>query len=51
MSCTLTNLQGGWDVRDLGIPAQGLLLEYCGCTYHWSQKKGPDRYHIDRFWR
>lgn len=48
VSCTLTNLQGGWDVRDLGIPAQGLLLEYCGCTYHWSQKRVPTDINFDR---
>ncbi len=35
ISCVLTNIQGGWDVRDLGVPAQGLLLDYCGCSYHW----------------
>jgi hypothetical protein len=41
VSCVLTNIQGGWDVRDLGIPAQGLLLDYCGCSYHWHEKGIP----------
>ncbi|RPJ40549.1 MAG: DUF116 domain-containing protein, partial [Chloroflexi bacterium] len=41
VSCVLTNIQGGWDVRELGIPAQGLLLDYCGCSYHWHQKGIP----------
>jgi len=41
ISCVLTNIQGGWDVRDLGIPAQGLLLDYCGCRYHWHKQGIP----------
>jgi hypothetical protein len=35
VSCPLTNPQGGWKTRALGIPAQGLLLDYCGCSWHW----------------
>jgi hypothetical protein len=41
VSCVLTNIQGGWDVRELGIPAQGLLLDYCGCSYHWHKTGVP----------
>jgi len=40
VSCPLTNVQGGWQVRDLGIPAQGLLLDYCGCSWHWDLDGG-----------
>jgi uncharacterized protein len=35
VSCALTNWSGGWDADALGIPAQGVLLDYVGCTYHW----------------
>jgi hypothetical protein len=35
VSCVLTNVDGGWKTRRLGVPAQGLLLDYCGCSYHW----------------
>jgi hypothetical protein len=35
VSCVLTNAPGGWDARRMGIPAQGVPLDYCGCTYHW----------------
>jgi hypothetical protein len=35
ISCPLTNPGGHWDTRDIGVPAQGLLLDYCGCSYHW----------------
>ena len=41
VSCALTNWSGGWDVDGLGIPAQGLLLDYCGCSYHWDKKGIP----------
>ena len=35
ISCVLTNAPGGWETQDLGLPAQGVLLDYCGCRYHW----------------
>lgn len=35
VSCALTNVTGGWRTRELGIPAQGLLLDYVGCVWHW----------------
>ena len=25
----------------LGVPAQGLLLDYCGCIWHWDKKGIP----------
>jgi hypothetical protein len=41
ISCVLTNPSGGWETRDLGIPAQGVLLDYCGCPWHWHEKGIP----------
>jgi hypothetical protein len=38
VSCALTNWSGGWDTEELGVPAQGLLLDYPGCSYHWDKK-------------
>jgi hypothetical protein len=35
VSCVLTNAPGGWEMQTLGVPAQGLPLDYCGCRYHW----------------
>jgi hypothetical protein len=35
VSCPLTNAQGGLKTKKLAIPAQGLLLDYCGCAWHW----------------
>jgi hypothetical protein len=37
VSCPLTNVTGGWETRALGIPAQGLPLDYCGCSWHWHE--------------
>jgi len=41
VSCVLTNVSGGWETRTLGIPAQGVLLDYCGCSWHWHEKGIP----------
>jgi hypothetical protein len=41
ISCVLTNAPGGWEAQALGLPAQGLLLDYCGCSYHWDDKGFP----------
>ena len=41
VSCALTNAPGGWETRSLGVPAQGLLLDYCGCRYHWHKEGIP----------
>ena len=38
VSCALTNWSGGWDAEALGVPAQGLLLDYVGCRYHWDRE-------------
>lgn len=35
VACALTDIHGGWELRALGVPAQGLLLDYCGCPWHW----------------
>ena len=41
ISCPLTNMTGGWETRRLGIPAQGVLLDYCGCPWHWHKQGIP----------
>lgn len=35
IACALTNWGGGWQAEALGVPAQGVLLDYVGCRYHW----------------
>jgi hypothetical protein len=39
-SCPLTNVTGGWQTRDMGVPAQGILLDYVGCPWHWDLDNG-----------
>ncbi len=41
VSCALTNWGGGWETSSLGISAQGLLLDYVGCKYHWDRHGFP----------
>jgi hypothetical protein len=41
VACALTNWSGGWEAGTLGVPAQGLLLDYVGCKYHWDEKGIP----------
>jgi hypothetical protein len=41
VSCVLTNWSGGWEADALGLPAQGVLLDYVGCHYHWHEKGIP----------
>ncbi|MDI7277138.1 MAG: DUF116 domain-containing protein [Anaerolineae bacterium] len=38
VSCVLTNADGGWQAQELGIPAQGVPLDYCGCVWHWHER-------------
>lgn len=41
ISCPLTNASGGWQMKRLGVPAQGLLLDHCGCIWHWHKDGIP----------
>ena len=41
ISCALTNWNGGWETGLLDIPAQGVLLDYVGCKYHWDRAGFP----------
>jgi hypothetical protein len=41
VSCPLTNVMGGWELKDMGVPAQGVLLDYCGCPWHWHDEGIP----------
>jgi hypothetical protein len=41
VSCVLTNWSGGWEADSFSLPAQGLLLDYVGCRYHWDKHGIP----------
>ena len=51
VSCPLTNPTGGWETKALGIPAQGVLLDYCGCRYHWHRQGIPTDLNIGQLLR
>lgn len=35
IACVLNLIAGGWKAKALGLPAQCVLLDYCGCKNHW----------------
>jgi hypothetical protein len=47
VSCVLTNAPGGWETQELGVPAQGVLLDYSGCRYHWHKDGIPTDINMD----
>jgi hypothetical protein len=47
VSCVLTNSSGGWETKGLGIPAQGVPLDHCGCRYHWHKDGIPTDINFD----
>lgn len=48
VACVLNLVSGGWALRDMGIPAQCVLLDYCGCRNHWHKEGFPTEINIDR---
>ncbi len=41
VACPLNLMQGGLELKALEIPSQCILLDYCGCTNHWSSSGFP----------
>lgn len=37
VSCALNLISGGWMLKEKGVPAQCVLLDYCGCKKHWDK--------------
>ena len=35
VACLLNLVPGGYEMRELGLNAQCVLLDYCGCKKHW----------------
>ncbi len=38
VACPLQLIAGGWKAKAVNIPAQCVLLDYCGCKSHWDKK-------------
>jgi hypothetical protein len=41
VACVLNLFTGGYEMKDLNIPSQCVLLDYCGCQNHWHSEGIP----------
>jgi Uncharacterized conserved protein len=41
VACVLNLISGGLMLKGLGIPAQCVILDYCGCKNHWHDQGIP----------
>jgi hypothetical protein len=41
VACLSVLVQGGWELKRYGIPAQCVLLNECGCKKHWDKTGRP----------
>ncbi len=48
VSCVLNLISGGWMLKEMGIPAQCVLLDYCGCKTHWHEEGIPTQIDINK---
>lgn len=48
IACVLNLISGGLLLNDNGIPAQCVLLDYCGCKQHWNREGLPTEINMDR---
>ncbi len=48
VACINNLISGGFKAKDLGIPAQCILLDYCGCKNHWQKEGITTGINIDR---
>lgn len=48
IACVLNLVSGGWMLNDQGIPAQCVLLDYCGCRNHWCREGMPTEINFSR---
>lgn len=48
VACPLHLVAGGYEVRRLGLRAQCVLLDYCGCSKHWNREGIPTAVCPDR---
>jgi hypothetical protein len=47
-ACVLNLLEGGYEMKQLGIPSQCVFLDYCGCKKHWDKNGVATQINIDR---
>lgn len=51
ISCALNLLSGGWMLAERDIPAQCVVLDYCGCKSHWHAEGMPTAIDINELKR
>jgi len=49
VACILNLLSSGWKARRMGVPAQCVLLDQCGCKNHWDDNGIPTMLNISQF--
>jgi hypothetical protein len=42
-ACLSVLVQGGWELKRYAVPAQCVVLDYCGCKKHWHSTGIPTR--------
>ncbi len=50
-ACVTTLVEGGWELKRYNVPAQCVLLDYCGCKKHWHKEGFPtsfNKYELER---
>jgi hypothetical protein len=48
VACLLNLVPGGYEMRELGLNAQCVLLDYCGCKKHWHPAGFPTDLNVNR---
>lgn len=48
VSCALNLISGGWMLKSLDVPAQCVILDYCGCRGHWHHEGIPTELNKDK---
>ena len=47
VACPLNLITGGLELKSLDVPAQCILINYCGCKTHWDKKGFPTDINFD----
>ena len=50
-ACVTTLVEGDWELKRYNVPAQCVLLDYCGCKKHWHKHGIPTRFNMSEFKR
>jgi uncharacterized protein len=51
VACPLNLTTGGLELKSLNVPAQCILIDYCGCKTHWDKEGIPTDINLDELIR